>query len=88
MTSNRICAIPLTVALAVICLAPSAIAASFDGSWSVYAQTTRGHCESLQFGLAISGGRIYSGGGSYGGYPAQFGGRVSSSGHIRVNAAA
>jgi len=52
------------------------------------AQTTRGHCGSIQFGLAISGGRIYSTGGSYGGYQAQLGGRVSPSGHVQVNAVA
>jgi hypothetical protein len=88
MIGNRICVIALTTASAMLCAAPSAGAAPFDGNWSVYAQTTRGHCESIQFGLAISGGRIYSGGGSYGGYRAQFGGRVSSSGRVQVTAAA
>ena len=63
-------------------------AAPYDGNWNVYAQTTRGHCESLQFGLVISGSRIYSGGGSYGGYDAQFGGDVSSSGRVRITAMA
>jgi hypothetical protein len=88
MIANRICAVALTAACAIIGSVASASAASFDGSWSVYAQTTRGHCENIQFGLAISGGRIHSGGGSYGGYPARFGGSVSSSGVARVNAAA
>jgi hypothetical protein len=88
MIGNRICAIALTAAAAIIGSAPSAIAAPFDGNWSVVAQTTRGHCGSIQFGLAISGGRIYSTGGSYGGYPAQLGGRVSRSGHVQVNAVA
>jgi hypothetical protein len=60
MIGNRICAIALTAAAAIIGSAPSAIAAPFDGNWSVVAQTTRGHCGSIQFGLAISGGRIYS----------------------------
>jgi hypothetical protein len=63
-------------------------AAPYDGNWNVNAQTTRGHCESLQFGLVISGGRIYSGGGGYGGYEAQFGGGVSSSGRVRLSATA
>lgn len=88
MIGNRICAIALTAACAIIGSAPSAIAAPFDGNWSVVAQTTRGHCESIRFGLAISGGRIYSTGGSYGGYPARVGGLVSPSGHVRVNAVA
>jgi len=88
MIGNRICAIALPAASAIIGFAATATAAPFDGTWSVVAQTTRGHCESMQFGLAISGGQIYSAGGFYGGYPVQFGGRVSSSGHIRVIAVA
>ena len=88
MIGNRMTAIALAVAAATICSAPSALAAPYDGSWSVTAQTTRGHCESIQFGLAIRGGRIYSGGGSYGGYGARFGGSVSRSGGVRVVAAA
>jgi hypothetical protein len=85
---NRICAIALAAGSAFIGSAPSAIAAPFDGNWSVVAQTTRGHCESIQFGLAIGGGRIYSTSGSYGGYQARLGGRVSPSGYVRVNAVA
>jgi hypothetical protein len=88
MIDNRICTVALTVASAIIGSTASAIAAPYDGNWSVVAQTTRGHCETIQFGLAISGGRIYSSGGSYGGYSAQMGGRVSPSGHVRVNAVA
>jgi hypothetical protein len=88
MIGNRICAVTLTAVSAIICSAPSAIAEPFDGNWTIYAQTTRGHCESLQFGLGISSGRIYATGGSYGGYQAQFGGRVSRSGNVQVNAVA
>jgi hypothetical protein len=78
MIGNRICAIALAAASATICSTPSASASPFDGSWSVVAQTTLGHCGSMQFGLAINGGRIYSASGYYvGGYPAQLGGRVS-----------
>jgi len=88
MFSNRICAVALTAASLVMCSAPLALAQSFDGNWNVVAQTTRGHCENIQFGLVINGGRIYTGGGSYGGYEARFGGRVSRSGRIRVTAAA
>jgi hypothetical protein len=88
MSGNRICAIALTAVSAIICFAPSAIAAPFDGNWNVVAQTTDGHCGSIQFGIAISGGRIYSGVASYDGYAAQVGGRVSPSGQVRVNAVA
>jgi hypothetical protein len=88
MIGNRISAMALTVASVFICSAPSALAAPYDGRWSVNAQTTRGHCESIQFGLNINGGRISSGGGGYGGYDARFGGSVSRSGGVRVNAVA
>src|SRR4029453_7300868 len=69
MVGNRICTIALAAASATIC--PSAIAASFDGNWSVVAQTTQGHCGSMRFGLAINHGRLYSAGGyCVFGYPA------------------
>src|SRR5437868_15299307 len=83
MIGNRICAIALTVASTIIGPAAS-VAAPCDGNWTVSAQTTRGHCENIQFGLTIIGGRIYSAGGSYGGLPAQVGGRVTPSGYVRV----
>src|SRR5215475_6002043 len=65
MIGNRICAIALTAACATICFAPPAIAAPFDGNWSVVAQITQGHCGSIQFALAINRGRLYSAGGYY-----------------------
>jgi hypothetical protein len=49
---NRICAVAVAAASATICSTPSAIAASFDGNWSVLAQTTQGHCGSIQFALS------------------------------------
>jgi hypothetical protein len=88
MIGQRMCAVALTAASAIIGSAVSATAEPFDGNWTIYAQTTRGHCESLQFGLGISGGRIYSTGGSYGGYAARFGGSVSRSGRVEVSAVA
>jgi hypothetical protein len=88
MTGNRSCAVALTAASAIICSAASTMAEPFDGNWTIYAQTTRGHCDSLQFGLGISGGRISATGGGYGGYQARFGGRVSRSGSVQVNAVA
>src|SRR5262245_33542737 len=88
MLGNRICAIALTASCTIIGSAPAALAAPYDGSWRVVARTTPGHCESTQFGLAISGGRISSAGGGYGGYAAQFGGRVAPSGYTRVTAVA
>jgi hypothetical protein len=88
MIGNRICVVALMAASAIIGSAPAAVAAPFDGSWKVVAQTTRGHCENIYFMVAISGGRIYSGSGAYGGYAARVGGRVSPSGYTRVYAVA
>jgi hypothetical protein len=86
---NRICAIALAAASAATCFIPSAIAEPFDGNWSVVAQTTQGHCGSMQFALAINRGRLYSGSGYYVfGYPAQLGGRVSPSGYVQANGVA
>jgi hypothetical protein len=88
MIGNRICVLALAAASATIST-PSAIASPFDGNWSVVAQTTQGHCGSIQFGLAIDRGRIYSAGGYYvGGYPAQLGGRISHSGYMQATAVA
>jgi len=43
-----------------------AIAANFDGSWSVVINTLRGDCgSSLRYGVRIVGGRVMSGGGNY-----------------------
>src|SRR5215510_15359250 len=89
MIGKRICAITLAAAFATICSIPSAIAAPFDGNWSVVAQTTQGHCGSMQFGLAINGGRLYSASGYYVfGYPAQLAGRVSPSGYVQADGVA
>jgi hypothetical protein len=88
MIGNRISAIALAAAFA-ITSAPSAFAEPFDGNWSVVAQTTQGHCGSMQFALAINRGRLYSGSGYYVfGYPAQLGGRVSPSGYVQANGVA
>jgi hypothetical protein len=89
MIDNRMCAIALAATSATIYFIPPAIAAPFDGNWSVVAQTTQGHCGSMQFGLAINGGRFYSASGYYVfGYPAQLGGRVSPSGYVQANGVA
>ena len=80
MIGNRKCAFALSTAFAIFCSALPAIAAQFDGNWSMVAVTTRGHCGKIPMGLGISRGRIYSTGGSFVSYPIQLGGRVSASG--------
>src|SRR4030095_8548411 len=89
MIGNRICAVALAAASATICSTPSAIAASFDGNWSVVAKTTQVYCGSVQFALSINRARLYSVSGYYVfGYPAQLDGRVSPSGYVQANGVA
>ena len=60
-----------------------AIAANFDGSWSVVINTLRGDCgSSLRYGVRIVGGRVLSGGGNY-----SVAGAVAPNGSIRVTVA-
>ena len=80
--------IVLAGACAVIYSVAPAFAAKFDGNWSMVAATTRGHCGTIEIGLAINRGRIYSTGGSFAFYPISLGGRVSASGQVQMNAVA
>lgn len=88
MTSNRMCVFALSVIPAIVCTAPPAVAAKFDGSWSMVAVTTRGHCGTIPMGLGIKGGRIYSTGGSFAFYAIKLGGRVSGNGIAHIKAVA
>ena len=87
MIGTRTWAFALSMAFAIICCAP-AIAAQFDGNWSMLAVTTSGHCGSIPIGLGISRGRVYSTGGGFAGHPIQLVGRISASGQVRMNAVA
>jgi hypothetical protein len=88
MMPNRMCTFALSTAFAIFYFDAPAIAAQFDGNWSMVAVTTRGHCGEIPIGLGISRGRIYSTGGSFVSYPIQLGGRVSASGKVRMDAVA
>ena len=88
MIGNRVCAFALWTAFTIIGSAPPALAAQFDGNWSMVAVITRGHCGKIPMGLGINRGRIYSTGGAFVSYPIQLGGRVSASGQVRMNAVA
>jgi len=93
MIGSRMCAFALSMAFALICSTPSAIAAQFDGSWRMVAVTTSGHCGTIPIDVGISRGRIFSTGGSsfgtrFAAYPIQLLGRVSASGQVRMNAVA
>ena len=86
-------AFALSSAFAIICSAPPALAANFDGYWSMLAVTTSGHCGEIPIDVRINRGRIYSTGGtsfgtSFAHYPIQLVGRISASGQVRMNAVA
>jgi hypothetical protein len=88
MIGNRRQAIALTVGSAIVVSAAPAIAGQFDGTWSMVAETTRGHCGTIDIDLAIRGDRIYSTGGWFAFYPIRLGGRVSGAGRVQINAVA
>jgi hypothetical protein len=88
MIANRICAVALSAACASVLLAAPASAGKFDGSWSMTAVTTKGHCGVIPIGMGVKGGRIYSTGGSFAFYAISLGGRVSNSGSVTLKAVA
>jgi hypothetical protein len=78
-------------ALAAIVTAASdvpAMAARFDGNWSMVGVTARGHCGVIPMGLEVTRGHIHSTGGSFALYPIQIGGSVSANGQVRMKAVA
>ncbi len=88
MIKNRIRALALVSIATVASSVPPAMAAKFDGSWSMLAMTTRGHCGVIPMGLEIRRGRIQSTGGSFALYPIQISASVSSNGQVRMKAVA
>ena len=88
MIGNRICAFALLAAFAIVCFAPPANAAQFDGSWSMFLVTTSGHCGTIKVGLAISGGRISSTSGKFVMHKISLAGHISGSGATKINGVA
>ena len=85
MIGNRMRAFALWTAFAIICSAPPALAAQFDGNWTMVAVTTSGHCGVIPIDVGIRRGRIYSTGRiafgtPFARYPIELGGRLSASG--------
>lgn len=75
----------LTLAGAVVFASAPANAASFDGSWTLVAQTTDGHCGYSTFDITIRSGQVQYPGGVLMGFPASLGGTVAGSGQTRLN---
>jgi hypothetical protein len=88
MIRYRITSFALAAIMAAAPYVPSAMAAKFDGNWSMVAVTTRGHCGVIPIGLEIRRGRIQSIGGSFALYSIQIGGSVSANGLVRMKAVA
>ena len=89
MIGYRMCALALSgAAFAILCSAPPANAASFDGSWNMFLVTTSGHCGTIKVGLAISRGKISSTNGKFVMRPIHIAGLVSGSGQARMNGVA
>jgi hypothetical protein len=83
MISHSIRAVTLATLFAVTMFAAgtSALAASFDGPWSVTVVTRSGPCDpSYRYGVTISRGVVYYAGGG----PVNLTGRVSPSGSVTV----
>src|SRR6266511_4520786 len=83
MISHSIRAVTLATLFAVTMFAAgtSALAASFDGPWSVTVVTRSGPCDqAYRYGVAISRGVVYYAGGG----PVSLTGRVSPSGNVTV----
>ena len=87
MVGHRICFFALAGAVAAIsvsAVSSSAMAASFNGSWTLVAQTTNGHCGASHFDITISRGQVHYPGGVLMGFPAGLGGTVAPSGQTRL----
>src|SRR2546423_9803234 len=83
MISHSIRAVTLATLFAVTMFAAgtSALAASFDGPWSVVVMTRSGPCDqAYRYGVTISRGVVYYAGGG----PVSLTGRVSPSGAVTV----
>jgi hypothetical protein len=78
----------LSLAAASLGAASQAVAGSFDGPWNMVAVTTRGHCGTVDIGLAVNRGRLSATGGFFAFYPISITGRVSTSGHVQLTAIA
>lgn len=85
MISHHCRTIVLAATFAVAGTLSPAMAASFDGYWSLTARTTNGHCGVTRWDVAISGGRFFYPGGFLMGYPVSLVGAVSPSGRVRVS---
>jgi hypothetical protein len=88
MIGNCVQSLALTALIALLCFVPPATASEFEGSWTMVASTTSGHCGRIKVGLGIKRGRIYSTSGKFVFRPIHVAGIVSPSGQAKMNAVA
>jgi hypothetical protein len=75
------CSATAFIALFAVDATAPALAAPFDGQWSVLIITRSGPCDqSYRFGAQIANGVVYYSGGG----PVSLSGRVNASGHVSV----
>ena len=88
MIGNRMCAYALSAAFALICSAPPAHAAPFDGNWGMVLVTTNGHCGVIKIGMAVNGGHISATSGKFVMHKIALAGLISGSGATKLNGVA
>jgi hypothetical protein len=88
MIGNRMRAFALSTAFALLCCAPPALAAKFDGSWNMVRTTTNGHCGVIDIGVAVTGGHISATSGKFVMHKIFLDGRISGSGATKINGVA
>ncbi len=88
MIGNRIRAFALSAAFAIVCSAPPALAAPFDGNWNMVLVTTSGHCGVINIGMAVNGGHISATSGKFVMHKISLAGLISGSGATKINGVA
>jgi len=88
MIGNRLCAVALAAAFAIISLAAPAHAAPYDGAWKMSMVTTNGHCGVINIGMAVNRGHISATSGRFVMHKIFLAGRISGSGATFINGVA
>ncbi len=88
MTGNRMRAVALTAAFAMLCFAAPASASPYDGSWKMQLVTTDGHCGVINIDMAVTGGHITATGGRFVSHRIVLAGRIWGGGTTKINGVA
>jgi len=88
MIGHRLRAFALSTAFAIVCSAPPAFAAPFDGNWHMVLVTTNGHCGVINIGMAVNGGHISATSGKFVMHKIALAGLISGTGQTKINGVA